>query len=60
MIHSDIHLDRFVYRRALVYLSIVAGLDTMRASGLGNLLPKWRGERVDSLRVSGLAGKNME
>ena len=31
----------------------------MRQAGLSNLIPKWRGDREGSLRVSGLSGKDM-
>ena len=31
----------------------------MRSSGLGRLISKWKGERVDSSKVTGLSGKDM-
>ena len=41
-------------------MRIVAGEDILRSSGLSRLIPKWTGERVDALRVTGLSGKNMD
>ena len=32
----------------------------MRSAWLGRLIPKWKGERVDSLQVTSDIGKNMD
>ena len=32
----------------------------MRAAGLSNLIPRWKGDRVNSLKVTGSSGRNME
>ena len=59
IIHSELDFDGFDLRRALCYLRIVAGDEIMKLAGLGNLIPKWQGDRVESLRVSGSSGKDM-
>ena len=46
-------------QKALCYLRIVAGDEIMRLAGLARLIPRWGGERVNSLRVTGEAGKDM-
>ena len=32
----------------------------MRDAGLGNFIPRWAGDKVDALRVTGITGKNMD
>ena len=32
----------------------------MRSTGLGRLIPRWKGDRVDMLRVTGDSGKDMD
>ena len=60
VIHSDIVFDGFDMQKALCYLRIVAGEEILRLAGLSRLIPRWLGERVNSLRVTGETGKNME
>ena len=58
-LHSKIEFEGFDYKKAMCYLRIVAGEDILRSSGLSRLIPKWQGDRVEALRVTGLSGKNM-
>ena len=32
----------------------------MRLAGLGRLIPKWKGKKVDSLRVTGQTGRELD
>ena len=60
VLHSDINFEGFDYLKALCYLRIVAGPEILRAAGLAKHIPKWRGDKVDALRVTGTSGKKME
>ena len=60
IIHSDISFEGFDYNRALAYLRVLAGEEIMRKSGLSNLIPKWKGKKVDALRITGDSAKNLE
>ena len=60
VIHSDIKFDGFDHQKALCYLRLVAGEDSMRKAGLGRLIPIWKGGRVESLCVTGDSAKNMD
>ena len=60
MIHSDVDFKGMDYKKALVYLRIVAGKEAMESAGLKNIVPKWRGDKIDSLRVTGTSGKNLD
>ena len=60
VIHSNLDFKDLDVKKALAYLRIVAGEEVMRAAGLANLVPRWRGDKVDALKVSGLSGRNMD
>ena len=60
LIHSKIDFEGFDYQKAMCYLRIVAGEEILRFSGLSKLIPKWSGDRVETLKVSGLSGRNMD
>ena len=60
IIHSKLDFRGLDVNKALAYLRIVAGTEVMRAAGLTNFIPRWTGEKVDSLRVTGLTGRNMD
>ena len=52
--------DGFDFQKALCYLRIVAATDCMKSARLGPLIPKWKGDQMDALLVTGLSGKDME
>ena len=60
LIHSNINFDGFDYQKALCYIRNMAGADIMKSSGLQRLIPKWGGDRVESLKVTGSSGKKIE
>ena len=58
--HSKLEFQGINYQKALAYLRIVAGEQVMRLAGLGRLIPKWKGKKVDSLKVTGQTGRDIE
>ena len=60
ILHSDLDFRGLEVQKALVYLRIVAGEQAMKDAGLGNFVPRWCGDKVEALRVTGTAGKNMD
>ena len=60
VIHSNIKFENFGYDKALAFLRIMAGPEILRSAGLSKFIPKWKGDKVDSLRVTGQSGRKME
>ena len=60
IIHSDINFEGVDFQKALCYLRIMAGEEIMVSAGLGSLIPKWKGKKVELLKVTGESGRNME
>ena len=60
IIHSNLDFRNLDVNRALAYLRIVAGREAMVAAGLIDLIPRWKGEKVEALRVTGESGRSMD
>ena len=60
IIHSSLDFKGIDVQKALVYLRVVAGMESMRAAGLGNLIPRWKGKKDEALKVTGTSAKNMD
>ena len=60
ILHSKISFEGIDFQKALCYIRIMAGAEIMKSAGLENQIPRWNGKKVESLKVTGSSGKNME